>query len=380
MSPKKIYLLVEPSFMIPVWYSKSIDGLKRRASHQKKLVLHINSADEIEESDVRAVAIVGTSDDWTRGVIKQLHERHIRPILIGTVPNKFGEDVSGTRYSSKESIEAMMVYFCHYNRRRMALVGINGNASNDMDKRDAFLTTAQAMDLPVSQNDVFFKEPLSYNMTERFLDHMDRYDGVICSNDYMAAYIMDYASRNGVRVPEDLFVAGLGDIMLCQYTTPTLTSATRFYFETGEQVYDIWEQLNENSNITSIVTTVQCRIIVRGSTGFSPLPELPVSFRTELDDPCAKESEALAATRAIRALENCLSQCNKLDMDIVRGLLNNVNLEALAEQLYISGGTVRYRLKKIYASANVSTKSEFVELFRHYIHDDAIFERFSQEF
>jgi len=379
MSPKKIYLLVEPSFMIPVWYSQSIDGLKRRASHQKKLLQHINSVDEIDEDDVRAVTIVGTSDKWTRDVICQMREREIRPILIGTVPNKFGEDVSGTRYSSKESIEAMMYYFYCYNRRRMALVGINGNASNDVNKQDAFLLTAHLLDLPISQNDIYYKEPVSYNMTKRFLDQIDRYDGVICSNDYIATHVLDYAVRNGVRVPEDLFVAGLGDIMLCQYTTPTLTSATRFYYETGEQVYDIWEQLNQNKNVTSIVTTVQCRIIVRGSTGFSPLPDLPANFRVEHKDLREQDDEAQIAIRAIRALENCLSQCNKLDLDIVRGLLNNVNLEALAEQLYISGGTVRYRLKKIYAAANVSTKSEFVELFRQYIHDSAIFGRFSED-
>ncbi len=375
MSPKTIYLLIEPSFIIPVWYSKNIEGLKRRASRQKKIVVQVDSVDQITERDVRAVVVTGTTDEWIRTILASLRRQEIRPILIGTVPNKFGEDVSGTRYSSKESIEAMMRYFYYHKRCRMALIGINGSASNDMDKRDAFLSAAQTMGIPAGQNDVFYKEPAVYNMTERFMDHIRQYDGVICSNDYIATYVLDYAARNGVRVPEDLFVAGLGDILLCRYTRPTLTSTTRFYFETGERVYDIWEQLNSSSNITAIVTTVQCQINVRGSTGFAPLPDASFNFSKELHPIAPQESESLIAAKAIRALENCLAQCDKLDLEILQGILNNISLETLADQLYISSGTIRYRLRKIYGAANVETKPEFVALFRQYIKGDDIFEQ-----
>ena len=379
MSPKEINILVEPSFMVPVWYSKSIEGLKRRAALHKRTLNHVQSVDQITGDDVRAIVIVSTNDDWTRNIIKQLHQKEISPILVGTEPNKFGEDVSGTRYSSHSSIEALLYYFQHCDRRRIALVGINANASNDTSKRDAFLSAAEMLQLPVGQSNIYYKEPSNLPSTHQFLEHVLQYDGVICSNDYIAMHVMNAATRQGVKIPQDLYVAGLGNIMLCQYTTPSLTSATRFYYETGEQVYDIWDQLNENPSITSIVSTVRYRIIVRGSTDFSPLPEIPNIINTKRNDTAREQDVASEAVRSIRALENCLSQCDKLDMEIVHGLLQDISHETLAEQLYISSGTVRYRLKKIYAAANVGTKTEFLALFCQYIQDSKVFQRFSED-
>lgn len=379
MKPNKVYLLVEPSFMVPVWYSKSIEGLKRRAALHKRSLAHIQSIDQITGDDVRAIVIVSTNDDWTRNIIRQLHQEEIYPILIGTEPSKFGEEVSGTRYSSHSSIEALLYYFQHCDRRRIALVGINPNASNDIIKRDAFLSAAEMLNLPIGQSNVYYRKPSNYQATDQFLEHIVQYDGVICSNDYMAMYVMNAAIKQGVEIPKDLYVAGLGNIMLCQYTTPSLTSATRFYYETGEQVYDIWEQLHENLSLTSIVSTVRYRIIVRGSTAFSPLPEIPNIISVKRNSKANEQDIAEYAIRDIRALENCLSQCDKLDMEIIHGLLQDISHETLAEQLFISCGTIRYRLKKIYAAVNVSTKTEFLALFCQYIHDGEVLQRFSED-
>ena len=55
-------------------------------------------------------------------------------------------------------------------------------------------------------------------------------------------------------------------------------------------------------------------------------------------------------------------------------MLTGVSAEAMAEKFFLSAGTVRYRLKKIYEAANVSTKSEFIELFNRYIQKPVFFE------
>ena len=53
-------------------------------------------------------------------------------------------------------------------------------------------------------------------------------------------------------------------------------------------------------------------------------------------------------------------------------------MEKIAEEQAISVSTGRYRMKKLYTLANVSTKTEFVELFRRYIHSDRIFDDFEE--
>lgn len=374
--PRTVYVLVEPSFLIPVWYSRSFDGLKRAAAKQKRVIQEITSLEELKAEDrVSAVIIVSTNNDWTRSTIEEARKKDIRPILIGCVPSKFGEDVSGTLYSGKSSVETMLHYFASCYRKRVALIGINPNSSNDAVKCETYLSASRFLDMPATYNDIYYQPADSSNPNEYFFRAIEKYDGVICSNDYVAAHVLDFARENGIKVPEQLYVAGLGDIMLCRYTTPTLTSATRSYAETGEQVFHIWRQLNQNKSVFSIVVTVQCEIKPRGSTANSPLPA-PMMFHAPKQPDKNLISHVAEASNAVRALENCLAQCDQLDMNIIKGLNKNIGIEALSHQLFISTATARYRLKKLYAAANVTSKAEFLRLFNKHITNDKIFEDF----
>ena len=81
-----------------------------------------------------------------------------------------------------------------------------------------------------------------------------------------------------------------------------------------------------------------------------------------------------------RCLENCLANCDEMDIRIIRGLLKGSSVEKIAEELFISVGTARYRLKKLYSAANVAGKQEFMELFRRYIGNEKIFDDFTGNF
>ena len=271
---KKVYILVEPSYITPVWFSNSIEGVRSAAGKQKRTVRQLEQLEELGtlSEKPKAVILISTNTQWTRQAIDYCRTNGIRPILIGGMPSKFGEDVSGTIYSSKSSIDEMLNYFKSCRRTRVALLGINEMGSNDMLKAETFLSAARSFGLPVSGDDIYYNSMDSRNPNERFFDNITLYNAVICSNDYIAAYVLAYAKDHGISVPEDLYVAGLGDSVICRYTTPSLTSATRSYFKTGEQAFNIWKQLNSDPYIFSVTVTVQCEIKPRESTGCSPLP------------------------------------------------------------------------------------------------------------
>lgn len=381
MEQKTIYILVEPSMMTPIWHANSIEGLKRSAARQKRSVCQIHSVEELDDRDPPvALVIISTNTDWTREVIDACRQRNIRPIWIGGMPRKFGEDVSGTMYSSKSSVEEMLRYFVSCGRQRVALIGINENAANDSTKRDAFLVAARQMNLPITGRDIYCSNKGAANPLEAFFDNMEQYDGVLCSNDYIAANVLSHAEARGIGIPEELYVAGLGDTFLCRYTKPSLTSATRSYIQTGEQAFNIWKQLNNDPSIFSIVVTVKCEIKPRASTAYSPLPDEEVVPALEMAAPTMAEGTILAQTHAVRSLEYCLSNCDQMDMRIIRGMLRGDSVEKIAEEMFISVGTARYRLKKLYTAAAVNTKAEFVTLFERYIGNERIFEDYLEHF
>lgn len=380
MMPSKVFLLLEPSVMIPSWFSQSIEGLKEAAAKQKKTLQMVDSPEQIEEGAVSAI-LIGTNNEWTREAVNKCRRRGIRPILIGSNPTKFGEDISGTVYGGKSSIEELLRYFASCGRKRVALLGINAKGSNDLGKRTAFLTLAESMNLPITAADVYYKgcDSNSDSPSEAFFDAIDRYDGVICSNDYVAAFVLRYTAEHGIKVPEQLFVSGLGDSPLCRYTTPSLTSATRSYRKTGEQAFNIWKQLTNDPDIFSVIVTVRCEIKPRESTANAPLPAREASILPANHAPSLPANAVAAADNAVRRLEYCLAQCDHTDIRIVQGMLAGVSAEAMAEQLFLSSGTVRYRLKKMYEAANVSTKSDFIELFNHYIRKDTFFKDYLED-
>ena len=381
MDRNTVYLLVEPSIMTPIWHANSIEGLKKSAAKQKRTVCQISSVEELDDRDMPlALVLISTNNDWTSKAIESCRQRNIRPILIGCMPSKFGEDVSGTMYSSKSSVQELLQYFVGCGRKHVAMMGINENSTNDTLKREAFLSTARQLGLPISAKDIYCSNKDATNSLELFFDNIGQYDGVLCSNDYMAANVLSYCAQNHISVPEQLYVSGLGDTLLCRYTNPTLTSATRSYVQTGVQAFNIWKQLNGDPSLFAIVVVVQCEIKPRGSTGYSPLPRHNETMTIPRPQPTMPVGSVLQEVNAVKSLEYCLANCDQMDIRIIKGIIQGVSVEKIAEEQYISVGTARYRLKKIYTAANVSSKTEFVELFHRYIGNEKIFDDYLGNF
>ena len=170
-------------------------------------------------------------------------------------------------------------------------------------------------------------------------------------------------------------MAGLGDMSICRYTLPSLTSATRSYYEAGVQVYHIFRTLSQNPEVESIVTTMRSSLKPRGSTANLPVVDL-------MSDESMSETEALDSIRPfvangmgrIKDLEACLSQCDDRDLKIIAGVLQGNGNEMIAEALNCSVGTINYRLKNLYKAAGVTTKGELNELIRHNLSTEALIE------
>ena len=66
-------------------------------------------------------------------------------------------------------------------------------------------------------------------------------------------------------------------------------------------------------------------------------------------------------------IENCLTKCDRLSLQIIGALLNQKNYDYISESLFISRSALNYRLKKIFSAASVSGRKEFETLFREYV-------------
>lgn len=259
----------------------------------------------------------------------------------------------------------MVHYFYSCGKRRLASVGNDPNSTNDNIRCEAFLSTTTLLKIPATIEDVFFLDSYYTNCIERFLDHVEKYDGAICPNDYVAICLLEAAKQRNIRIPEDLFIAGAGNLIISQCSTPTLTTSTMDYYEMGVQSVNIWQTFKKNPKISSMSITIPCEMIYRGSTKFICPPEPYVFEHT--NKPRKPDGRTDPSFLFIKRLEQCLYQCDKLDLNILRGVLDNKSIETLSEELFASPGTINYRLKKMYSILEVSSRPEFHDNLCKYI-------------
>ena len=87
--------------------------------------------------------------------------------------------------------------------------------------------------------EVMVPDPSSIGLGSRLLTQLlnqaPKCDAVFACNDDLAAGALFECQRRGLRVPEDLAVAGFNDLDLCSWTKPSITSVTTPRYQVGFQ-------------------------------------------------------------------------------------------------------------------------------------------------
>ena len=118
-----------------------------------------------------------------------------------------------------------------------------------------------------------FSEESGYRAGQRLLTLEPRPTAVFAANDSMAIGCLFALRAAGVRVPDDVALAGFDDIPIARYLTPSLSSVHVPIAELGtramERLLHAVEHKNEHERRRETVATT---LVVRGSCGGAPDP------------------------------------------------------------------------------------------------------------
>lgn len=364
MARQVLCYFVEPGYNHSTWFAKSFSGLKAGAARREASLELLSHPDDLRRyPKARCAVLVGAGNPWNRAMIDQLRERGVKPVLMGCSPTDFGTGVSGPTIDRQSLVEHTVTYFYRWGRRRLACVGNRTGDTNDDLRKLAFLNGCRKLGLSASEKDVYGGEGKLTSVIDSFLAHAHHYDGAVCVNDQAAVQLIASAAKWGIRIPEDLFVAGSGSCIIGAFTTPTLTTSTLDYYEMGIQAVNIWHYMEKTPEVDSLCATIPCRLICRGSTAFmpentqdhhQPLPELS-SLSTDED------------FERLDRIENCLLQCDQTDLAILRGVLQRQSTDKIAAALFVAPGTIHYRLKKLYHNLHAANRQALLTLLTPYL-------------
>jgi len=157
---------------------------------------------------------------------------------------------------------------------------IAGPASNfDAQQRDKGYRAAMAKYAPnVPINIVVgdFTEESGYRAGRELLAHRTRPRAVFAANDMMAVGCLTAFREAGLRVPQDIALAGFDDIPVARYVTPPLSTVRVRIVELGRIALEqLVAQLDKTDPAPAAVHTLGCEVVVRDSCGAKPQASSP---------------------------------------------------------------------------------------------------------
>ncbi|MET0426799.1 MAG: LacI family DNA-binding transcriptional regulator [Actinoplanes sp.] len=109
-----------------------------------------------------------------------------------------------------------------------------------------------------------------YQAASHLLDRPDRPTALVGFNDKAASGALAAAAQLGLRVPEDVSIAGFDDIDLAQATRPTLTTVRQPLQEMGRIAVSLLIRLLDQHRLDALHVELATELIIRASTGPSP--------------------------------------------------------------------------------------------------------------
>lgn len=362
----RLFLLPEEQYSATTWYSCVFTGISREAKRcgMSLCVLEQAALEKLESGSI--VVLLGSSFPFVSAALNQCLKRDLRPIVAGFEVANAGAEISFVTINRRHAMAGNIKALVACGATRIALFGVNSAIQTDMLRYKGWRDTVDFYRVGNPETDVFYSDQGLGAALDRFLPLCRGYDAVACANDYCAVLLLSRLREQGIRVPEDLMVTGFGNIRLCSYTSPALTTVALQLSEVGEQVVRISRSLVQNSSLLSCSAAINSQIIVRQST--KPAykdPERKMIFSHTLQPSFEPTYEQ--EIQPVYMLESTLASMDATDRKILAGVLRNEPYARLSEDLYLSENTLRYRMNKLFAATHTADKRSLRQLLAAYI-------------
>jgi LacI family transcriptional regulator len=172
---------------------------------------------------------------------------------------------------------AMVLHLREHGHERIAILrGAEGNydaVERLRGYRDALADAGCACD-PALEYTGDFTERSGYEAVQAVLDTTPRPTALFASNDSMAIGALRALREAGVRVPDEMAVAGFDDIPVARYVSPALSSVHVAIHEMGRKAVEVLlaglDGSTSNGQAAATFLTLPTRLVLRESCGMHP--------------------------------------------------------------------------------------------------------------
>ncbi len=174
-------------------------------------------------------------------------------------------------FSNADAVRGMVDHFVARGLTRIAFIG--GDADRDTrgtDRREGFVAAMQAHGLEAKRLIAAGAPPISMRegaaAMGRLLDSLPDTQAVICVSDLSAFGALTECQRRGVRVPEDIWIAGFGDYEIAEVAVPALTTINPFPREIGARTAALILEVLDGRQAGPVTLRIAPELMIRQSS------------------------------------------------------------------------------------------------------------------
>lgn len=359
------------------WVESIFTGLRRSAEKSYYELDFISNTDNLDRSEYgehASIIVIGYAVNWMYQTLDLLLEMGFEPIVVNAgVSSAMLKKCSGVYFRLEESIEKVLEHLSGIGRKNIALFGTNDMSLADHIKEKAFKEIIKKYN---ENSDAFIIKggnPINENV-EYFLNCFEEreIDAVVCQNDTVAIHLMNRMLKDGFKIPDDLYIVGMGNSLLGQKMAIPLSSIEFNYETLGAQAFGLWRYIQRSNERVHVEVAIPCKFIPRASTGaftqietnFSPLFK-DITHEKDIETNCDEFYDD-ADVQKIIMFEVFLRSCDKIDYFVLEGILQGLSDAKMADMYNISDRAIRYRINKMTKKLCVQSRDEIASIIKDF--------------
>lgn len=381
-----IGLICEPGYENFAWTKQQYDNLVsefRRRRIKYTVIKDLKEACEYDEDEPMIVVALGSLKSWFKDIVERSNMMGLRIITVGnyyprTAEGNFSCVISDMRNSAIDIYK----YFSAYNKNKVILYGVNPFSDFDSELEREMLKLFENENICVIK-----KKNNKQEIIDNFFEVYESYNAVVCTNDYDAIELLQEIKKRHPDFIKDNFIVSFSNTLLSLLYSPSITTFYESASSSAKYTVKLYYMLVQNSDLNNINFYVKEKLKIRETTHYSPFVS-EKAFNVLNVTECSQVSKSFddntydeqsVTVDELRRIEDTLFGFDKIDFSILVLLFEKKSTLEISEILYVSRGSVRYRLSRMIEKFGVAHREEMIQLVSRYLSPESLL-KYSEEY
>lgn len=350
-----LYILVEPVYKESMWCNEITEGIVGCAKLKRIPYCFAEETDEFFEGQV---ILVATSLSYIKEMTEKLNHFPVNIIVATPKPKEeISASCSFVGFDSKNAILDILNNYLYDCREKTALFGVNVNSVNDLSKKHCFINGGG------NENNIFYNNGNIKECTQDFLKAFHRIEAILCTNCYVAFYLVQRLKNEGVDINK-LNIISLSDSSLLTLCKSQISAVGIDYHALGKSAFQASRLLSKNSDIHEVNMSVKWKLNIRN--GYMSNKKEVNCSKTDLSAVSVQDFYGDSELIPLMNIERLFEVCDNNDLKLILMLKKGFTYNKICESLFISESGLKYRIKKIMMLSGATSRKQLIDLLEHF--------------